>query len=323
MAFSVGTGAGVQLGKESAWGSVAVGTNIINFTSESMKVTADKKDEGNLVASVSPTARDLMSIKVDGSLSFILRPEFAGFLMKAAFGGTDTVATGSPVVGANTHSIALVSATGTLPSYTVLVDRKVSVKKYTGMKVDSLQLDAKTGDYVKGTITVKAKDEGTGTMASLTPLALQSFRCINATLTLAGTTYDVTGSTFKINNKLEDAPQTYASGLYSTEPVHGMREITIDFEMPYAAAIDTLSTTNYLTETKVATAILTLQSPSMVTGTTPYQVKITMNNVAITDVSTNVGGTGLISSKVSGIALSVGATAPAIVEVIDATATAY
>jgi len=323
MAFSVGTGAGVQLGKEGAWGSTAVGTNIINFTSESMKVTADKRDEGNLVASVSPTARDLMSIKVDGSLSFILRPEFAGFLFKAAFGGTDTVATGSPVAGANTHSIALVSATGTLPSYTVLVDRKVSVKKYTGTKIDSLQLDAKTGDYVKGTITVKAKDEGTGSMAVLTPLALQSFRCVNASLTLGGTVYDVTSSTFKISNKLEDAPQTYSSGLYLAEPIHGMREITLDFEMPYAAAIDTLATTNLLTETKVASAVLILQSPSMVIGTTPYQVKITMNNVAITDVSTNVGGTGLISSKVSGIALSVGATAPAVVEVVDDKTVAY
>jgi hypothetical protein len=323
MAFNVGAGTAVQFGKESVYGSAAAGTHIINFTSESIKVTADKQDEGSLLASISPNARDLMSIKVDGSISFVLRPEFAGMLFKAAFGGTDTVTADSPVTGATKHSIVLAEANGTLPSYTLLVNRKVSTKQYSGVKIDTLQIDAKAGDYVKGQFTVKAKDEESGTMATLAPLSLQSFRCVGASLTLDGVTYDASSSTFKLNNALEEAPQTYGSGLYLDEPAHGVREVTLDFEVPYNSTIDTLSDVSYKAETKIGSAVLTLQSPSLVAAATPYKIKITLNNVAITDVSANVGGTGLITSKVSGIALSVGSTAPAIVEIIDSVETAY
>lgn len=323
MAFQVGSGAAVQFGKESVYGTSVAATHIINFTSESMKVNATKADEGNLLASVSPTSRDLMSLNVDGNISFVLRPEFAGALFKGAFGGTDVVTTDSPAEGANKHTISLVAANGTLPSYTVYVDRKVSTKKYSGVKIDSLQIDAAAGDYVKGQITLKGKDEASGALSTLPALALQSFRCVGATLKLAGETYDVASSSFNLSNALQDAPQTYGSGLYAGEPAHGMREITLEFEIPYSAAIDTLADTYLKTEANLASAELTFKSPSMVVGATPYQITIKLNNIAITDVSSNVGGSGILNSTVSGIALAVGSTAPATVEIIDATATAY
>lgn len=323
MAIQVGSGSQCQIGKESAYGTPVSATKAINFTSESVKLTVDKRDEGNLISSVSPTARDLMAAKVDGSVSFILRPDFAGFLFKAAFGGTDVITASSPVVGSTKHTIALAAANASLPSYTLIMDRKVSVKKYSGMKIDTLQLDAKAGDYVKGSFTIKAKDESTGTAASIAATSLMSYKCVGGTLTLAGTPYDINGATVKLNNKLQDVPQTYTSGLYNPEPIHGMREITLDFDIPYDTNIDTIRDTNLTTETKIATAVLTLISPSMITGTTPYKVVLTLNNVAITDVTSNVSGSGIITAKVSGIALAVGATAPATVDVYDDQSTAY
>lgn len=323
MAISVGSGSQCQLGKESTYGTAVAATNLVNFTSESVKLTIDKRDEGNLISSVGPTARDLMAAKVDGSVSFILRPDSAGFLFKAAFGGADTVTANNPVTGSYKHTIGLVAANGSLPSYTMIMDRKVSVKKYTGVKIDNFQLDAKAGDYVKGSFTIKGKDESVGAAASIAATALQSFKCVGASLTLGGTTYDVNGSTFKIANKLQDVPQTYSSGLYNPEPIHGMREIILDFDIPYDETIDTLKDTYLTTETKIASAVLTLISPTMITGTTPYKVVLTMNNVAITDVSANVGGTGIISAKISGIALAVGSTAPATVDIYDAVTAAY
>jgi len=184
-------------------------------------------------------------------------------------------------------------------------------------------LDAKAGDYVKGSFTIKGKDESTGTTAVIAATTTKSFKCLGGSLVLGGTTYDINGATVKIANKLQDVPQTYASGLYNPEPIHGMREITLEFDIPYDSNIETLRDTNLTTEVALATAILTLQSPSMITGTTPYKVVFTMNNVAVTDISANVGGTGIILAKVSGIALAIGSTAPAIVEVYDGTSTAY
>lgn len=68
MAIQVGSGSQCQIGKESAYGTPVSATKAINFTSESVKLTVDKRDEGNLISSVSPTARDLMAAKVDGSV---------------------------------------------------------------------------------------------------------------------------------------------------------------------------------------------------------------------------------------------------------------
>lgn len=318
-----GIGTGVQIGKESTWGTSVAGAKIINFTSESIKATADKKTEDSLIASTSPSGKDLMGLRVAGDLSFILRPEFAGYLMKQAFGGTDTVTANSPVTGSYKHSIPLVGAAGVLPSATILIDRKVAVKKYSGCKIDNLSLDAVMGDYVKGTITIKGKDESTGVMASLAALTLQSFKCVGATLTMGGTSYDAKSVKFSLANKLEDVGQTYGSGLYSLEPVHAQREAKVDIEINYGTDIETLYDTYGVTDTKLATVVLDLKSPSFIIGTTQYELQLTLANVAIDPPERNVSGAGVQVSKISGVALSIGATEPVIAVIYDAQTTAY
>ena len=322
MAYT-GTGAALQIGKESAWGTAVTGTNNVNMLSESIKLNADKKTEDTLIASVAPANRLLMSLDVSGDFSGILKPEFAGRLLHLALGGTDTVATGSPVASANTHSIVAVGASGTLPSFTAIVDRRASVLKYSGCKIDSFSLEGAAADYVKYTASIKAKDQASGSLASLSAFSLRSFKTVNATLTMGGTTYAAKNVKLNIANKLEDVGQTYSTGLYKGEPIHTTREITVDVDLNYEAAVDTLATTNYETDTVLATVVWTLLSPSMVTGSTPYTVTITMKNVVVTNVDRNVGGSGLLTAKVSGMATSVSTDEPITVAVIDGTATAY
>ncbi len=173
------------------------------------------------------------------------------------------------------------------------------MKKYTGCKVDSFSLEGAAGDYVKFTVSVKAKDESTGSLASLSALALQSFKTVNATLTLGGTTYDSKSVKFNLKNNLQDVGQTYGSGLYNLEPIHGQREATVDIDLNYGSDTETLFDTNYVTDTKIASIVWTLKSPSVVTGSTNYTVTITLNNVAITSVERNVNGAGVLVAKVS------------------------
>jgi len=319
----VGSGATLQIGKETIWGTAVAGAKIVNFTSESLKLNADKKTEDTLIASTAPAGKDLMKLDVSGDFSGILRPEFAGYLLRLAFGGADTKTDNSPVTGAYTHSIPLVGASGTLPSFTTIVDRKVAVKKYSGCKIDNFTLEGAAGDYVKFTASIKAKDESTGTLASLSALALQSFKTVNATLTLGGTTYDAKSVKFESKNNLQDVGQTYGSGLYNLEPIHGQREATVDIDLNYSTDTETLFDTNYVTDTKIASIVWTLKSPSVVTGSTNYTVTITLNNVAITSVERNVNGAGVLTAKVSGQALSIGSTEPVTATIIDATSTAY
>ena len=318
-----GTGSSLQIGKESSWGSVAAGAKDVNMTSESLKANPDKKVEDSLVASKTGNSRLLMSIDSSGDFSGILKPEFAGYLLYLALGGTDTVGAGVPVASAYTHTIPLVAASGTLPSFTTLVDRRVSVKKYTGSKIDSLKLEGAAGDYVKYTATIKAKDEGTGTLASLSANALKSFKTVNATITLAGTTIAAKKVTVTIGNKLQETGQTYSSGLYKEEPIHGTRDIQVQVELNHAAVVDTISSTNLMTDVPLATVVWTLLSPSMVTGTTPYTVTITLKNVDVTECLTNVGGNSILAANISGFAGSVSTDEPITAAIIDATTTAY
>jgi len=317
-----GSGASLQIGKESTWGTAVAGAKIIDFTSESIKLSPDKKVQDSLIASKAAPAKDLMGLLAQGDTAFVLRPEYAGFLFKAMLGGADTVSANTPVTGAHTHTIPLADANGVLPSYTLIIDRKAAVKKYAGCKVSSWSLDAKVGDYVKGSISWMGKDESAGSLAVLSPLALQAFKVVSATCTIGGTSYDVKSVSLKGDNKLEDVGQTFASGLYHLEPVHGMRELTVDIEMNYDSAVETLHDNYSITGTVINSIVIVLKSPSIVTGSTQYQLTLTINNVSAT-VERGISGTGLVTAKLSGSPTSVGATEPVTAAIVDATATAY
>lgn len=322
MAYT-GTGASLQIGKESAWGSAAAGAKNANITSESIKLNANKVVEDTLIASVAPSSYMLMGLDASGDFSGILKPENAGYLLHLAVGGTDTVSTNTPVSGAHTHSIVAATASGTLPSFTAIVDRRAAVVKYSGCKIDTFTLEAAAADFVKYTASIKAKDESTGSLAGLSALALASFKTTSGTFTIGGSAHAAKSVKITIANKLEDIGQTYGSGLYKGEPIHGTREITLEMDLNYETATETINTTNYQTDVVLGDLVLTLYSTSMVTGTTPYSIVITIKNAQVTGVVRNVSGAGVITSKVTAKATSVSTTAPITVAVVDGQTAAY
>jgi hypothetical protein len=320
MPFNTGIGARVAIGKESAWGTAVPDTMLINFTSESMAPEITKTEEENLLAATAASAYDLMGIKASGDISCILKPENAGFFMKAALGGVDVV---TVVTGQQVHTIPLQTAALALPSYTLRVDRKQAIKMYSGCRVNSLKLSAKAGDYVRATLSFKGKDEATGTITTSTVPSLKAYKFIGATVVAGAVTFEATSVEFSHENNLEDGPQTSVSGLYATEPMHTKRKTTISIETPYDANAETIKTTNLLTETVITSIVLHLESPSIIATTHKYRMDITLSNVAIMDVKTNVGGAGMLTTSITGEATAVGATAPVVAVVYDATATAY
>jgi hypothetical protein len=317
VSFLTGSGASLQFGKESTFGTGVTPSALVDITSESLKLSVEKSDEGSLLASKTPQARDLMGISAGGSVSFILRPEFAGLLVHAALGGADTAAqVGS--TGKYTHTMNLCGANADLPSLTLVVNRKAAVKQYPGCTISSLSLDCAAGDYVKGGIEVKGVKEETGTLAAgLTGFTIPSYRCTSAVFTIGGTTFDISSASFKVDNAIEDAPKTYASGLYPGQPQHGQRSVTISFEIPYSASVDALKGT-YLTTEANASVVLTFGSSN-----TDCTFEITIPNLAINDIDASVGGTGLISATVAGEALSVGNDEPVTIVITDKTSAEY
>jgi len=317
MAFFTGTGSRLQIGKESSFGQAAAPTDLVDLTSEGIKVSVEKGDEGSLLGSKTASSRDLMAVTVEGSVSFILRPESAGLILHAALGGQDSCAR----VGTSelyTHTITLCGVDEALPSITITIDRKAAVKRYAGCTVASLSLECAAGDYVKGSIDIKGTKEESGTIeAALAAFAIPSYRCTNATFTVDGSSYDITSATLKIDNALESAPKTYASGLYAGRPQHGRRSVSISFEIPYSAEVESLKG-SYLTSEANASAHLTFSSPMA-----GHTIAVTLANVAIGEVDANVGGTGMLNSTVAGEALSVGAHEPVTIVVTDKISTPY
>ncbi|MCW4012005.1 MAG: phage tail tube protein [Candidatus Bathyarchaeota archaeon] len=318
MAFITGIGTQVHMGKESSFGLAVTPTDLIDITSESIKVSVEKGDEGSLLGSKTATHRDLLSVTVVGSLSFILRPESAGLLFHAALGGSDLCEQVDELSEFYTHTFALCDVNESLPSLTVLIDRKAAVKRYPGCSISSLSLECAAGDYVKGSIDIKGTTEESGSLnPSLSGFSLRSYRCSAASFSLGGQSFDITRATLKVDNALESAPKTYSSGLYAGQPQHGKRDVTISFELPYSAEIEALKST-YLTAEESAAVSLSFSSP-----TPGHEITITLPSVSIGEVDATVSGTGILSSTVSGQALSSGTDEPITVVITDLTSTAY
>lgn len=320
----MGVGAQLAIGKESAWGTPVADTALINFESEGLKPELNKGEEPSLLASKAPAAFDLMGHKVSGPFSATLKPELAGFLIKAALGGTDTVTQNfGGVTGQHQHSIVAQTATGALPSYTLYANRKQATKRYSGCKINTLRISAKSGDYVRVSGEWKGKDESSGSITSTTPPSKKAYKLIGGTVTLGGTALDVTSVELEIQNNLEDGPQTNVSGLYHTEPVHGKRRFVLSIEMPYDTNSESLRNTNFLTETVLASAVLHLESPEIIAVASKYRMDITLNNVAILDADAPIGGPGLVTMTIRGEATAVGATEPITAVIYDNVNTAY
>lgn len=315
-----GSGAQCAIGKESSWGVAVADTLLLPFTSESFKAQPKKVEEDSLLAAKAAAAYDLMGLAVSGDVSGILKPEAAGFLLKAALGGTDTVAA---VTGQQQHTIIAQTASGSLPSYTIFVNRKLATRKYSGMKCASLKLTAKAGDYCRFSATFKGKDEASASITTTTPPSLKAYKMIGATLVAGGTALDITGVELSIDNALDDGVQLNTSGLYNSEPAHGQRKISLTIDMPYDANSESIRATNWLTEALLSTVVLHLESPSIIATTYKYRMDVTLANVAVIEAPVNVGGKDNIMCQLKLEATAVGATEPITAVVYDAQATAY
>ena len=191
------------------------------------------------------------------------------------------------------------------------------------MKMASLKLSGKAGDYIRAVMSWKGKDEATGTITTSTMPSLKYYKFIGATLTAGGTSLDITGFELTIDNGMDDGIQTSGSGLYNTEPLHSERSISIKIDMPYDANSETIREANLKTETLLSSIVLHLESPSIIASTYKYRMDITLNNCAVTSEPVNVGGSGIITTSITAEATAVGATEPITAAIYDNVNAAY
>lgn len=313
--MKTGIGAVCQAGLQSAWGTPVAPTAKINMTSESVECTVEKGDEGNLLPKKTKDQADIIAVNVDGSVSAILRPEFADWLFHAALGKK----------AANDNVYTLADPNTDLPVSTMVISRGGIVKTYPDVTITRLTLTCPAQDYVRvsfdisGVRELSAGETGAQTIQNLS-FTLPSYKCTGATLK-----YDDGGTSaasltkalcveetdISIENSTEEAPATYCDGLYNGRPVLGLRAVTVDVDLPYGDDVEAFRQ-DYLLNTDAPTVAIELK---FTTADPDEYITVYMPNVSINAASGNVDGQGIIGSSISGEALSIGTAEPITVTV--------
>lgn len=308
--MKVGIGTIAQAKKQASFGTPVTPDTKLNLASESISVTRNHGDEGNLLASKTAAQRDLLSIAVGGGMSFILRPEMADWLFECALG---KVSSGKYI---------LADPNTDLPCSTVVLSRGGVVKTYQDITIRSITINAQAQDYVRvdidviGTKELNAGDSGAQTIQTIS-FALPSYKCTAATLkygtagSSATTALCVESCTITIDNGLEEEPATYCKGLYAGRPAVGQRSVTVDFQLPFSSDTDTFRTTYYTDPDAPELSIELVFS----TSNEDENIVIELPNVRLTSGDDPVSGAGIIEASFSGEALSIGADEPITVTV--------
>lgn len=312
--FYTGAGTGAYINtvagfSSGGWESVPSVVPVVqlNYTSETLNGAVTKSDEGSLLASKTAGAKDLTSINVSGSISYILRPENVNELFKLTLGEENG--------GVFTLQDPNVSG---IPTTSIYLDRKYAKYHYTRCAARSLSLECVAGDYVKGSVELIGRDEvlvteanqATNWPADISLLSKKSFKCTGASFKWAGTDVStgIKSVTVNIDNGFEETPKTYSSGVYNAEPALGQRVVTFDVALTGPAFGELKE--QYAKGEALAGIELNFSAPD---GST---VKIEAPNVSVTEASGNVSGTGIIDMTLKGEALSIGTDEPLTITVV-------
>lgn len=230
----------VEFGKESVYGTAIAPTVRVAVTSANFKPLYNKKDEGLLTGGIGKGLTETMSIKTEGSLSTLAKPESVGYFLAGLF-GVESVSEIDAQTNLYTHTFTPIgnAETDKLPSYTFTLDRKAGVYNYNGTKIDSISFSAAAEDRLSLDITTVGKDEATGIAisAALTAEANRAFKFHQAKVYVDDTEFaDVDSIKFEYKNNLDSSIQTTATGKYFAEPTQGTREATSELECIFSTA---------------------------------------------------------------------------------------
>ena len=316
--MKTGIGAVCQAGIQSAWGTPVPPDYKINMTSESVECSVEKGDEGNLLPKKTKDQADIIAVNVDGSVSAILRPEFADWLFLAALGKK----------AANDTVYTLADPNTDLPVSTMVISRGGIVKTYPDVTITRLSLQCPAQDYVRvsfdisGVRELNAGETGAQTIQDLS-FDLPSYKCTQATLKYGAGGTAASGlanslcveeTDITIENSTEEAPATYCDGLYNGRPVIGLRSVNVDIDLPYGTDVETFKST-YLLDTAAPTVAIELK---FTTSDPDEYITVYLPNVSINTAGGNVDGQGIIGASISGEALDIDDDEPITVKVAHA-----
>ncbi len=216
------------IGKETAFGTPAIVTQKLPFTSESLSKEVQRLDDG-ILGSDSRILAEQTQKSVSGGIETDLT--YIGFdevyeLALGAVSGTGTST--DPYVFTLTDDIN--------QSFTVAVDKGISIHEYTGCKINSLTISG-DGSKLTASIDVIGKSRAIGTLATNTATDIDNAndygnRILFADITFlaGGKAYGISSFTLQLNNNLTAIFENSREAVEISR--NGKREITFSFELP-------------------------------------------------------------------------------------------
>ena len=319
MEGTFGSNSKLQIGKETLWGTnAATMTHNINFSSESFKMDAEFDTDDSVIGGITKGVSDVVAYKTIGGFECQITPENAQMLFALALGDEQTPIKVTGSTGAYEHEIIPVDGDTDLPSFTSTVYRKLHTKAYNGCMIKSWELAIKAKEAARFSCEVIAKSASNGSInASLTNPILKKYLAGRATMSIDGVSFaDVEDLTVSVDNGVSDSVFTLGSGLYTSMPSHGEREIKIKMSSRFTSAINQLIEQKYLTGTPIA-VVINLESPSLIETGHNHALKIEIPNLQLTGGLPNVSGKDEIKVSLEGDACEFNGVSPISVTVIN------
>lgn len=314
----------LQFGKEATYGSLVTAERQIKVASEALKPTYNKKEEGLLTGGKGASKKEIMSLKTEGSISTLARPDDIGMFLKAGL-GVETISEETDTATKHTFYAVGTEETDSLPSLCALVDRKTDVFTYNGLKIDSFSFSAEPEDYLKLDINFVGKDEGTnGSLnKNITVSPLKAFKFRHGKVKVAGKEIaDITSIKFDYSNNLDSSTQTTNTGLYFKEPEAGTRQIKTDIEMLYTSDSEELRNKFYKSDAEVSIE-LDFTSDEVIEAGVPYSMKIVIPANQVSDATANFGSADTIKQSMTFDAFENGTDELITVELVNGYSSEY
>lgn len=325
MGMITGQGAVLQLGQESSWGTKVSPTVALNFTSEAFKPGVERKEEDSLVGQATSSGFDIMAKNATFSWEQLAKPENIGFVLGCALGVEETVEENGDT-GTYKHTFKLLkpALNASLKKFTAVVNRHVHVKAYTGCKIDTLKISCAQKDYMRLSVSGKAKAEETATVVS--SLAIpnkKGFKFIGGSVSVDNTDFaDVTSIEWNLSNNLDDGEQTTGSGIYGTEPEPQKRSVTATLGCLFTSNANTIRENKFVQDA-TSNVVLRFESPEDAASGTKYSVSIKMPLFVLDSCDANVESAEKLKMTMSGTAIEDSSNEAVTIELIDSKNSKY
>lgn len=248
----------LQVGKENSYaGRDTEYTRQVRYADGDFNPTYNKVDEGLRTGSKGAGLKETMSLKTEGTIQTLARPDDLGLFLKCAL-GSELEVEASEDKWKHTFVAIGNRLEDSLPSMRLAIYKVADTFGYDGVKIDSMTLSASPEDYLKLDLTLVGKDEHKDETMNddLTPSMQSAFKFRHGKVYVDDTEIaDVTSMSVQYQNQLDSSTQTTGTGLYFKEYEAGQRLITSEIEMLYTKDTEALREKLYKTD---ATAKLEL-----------------------------------------------------------------